>query len=895
MNHTVVYDTSETMEFCAFHRLYVMPVVKMTICIVLPEPTGPTYIVPKWEVIEKLKKMVCPDRFASVKVTKNTKGFILCEGEADTNRVFCRLKEKLHGKMINLSGFKDDLQVVVMEPPSNPPAPQELEPTRELPEEDLAEQSKDSPGCIYLEGLPCKWFAVKGSGSESPRKDVLRAVFENFGKIKNIDIPMLDPYREEVGARMNNLTLRSLLNLRTFEAFVQYQESSSCSKAMETFKGMKLVFKGDDGKALACYIKVTSDTTDHFSDTAVNQRNLEKITLQELERGRKRNEDRGGKRTERKRRDDEEKKTGEGKRKHKHKKHGQREIEWDTKRQRKRKVTDAEDLWTEKMPNWEEKKHDIAQKREESMRLLSLLLNKVKDVAQASEQIGGPLLNLEIKRENCSFASQIQNAPKEQVNCLGQQESKNKRESKCQSAQSADAFIEEKQQQQQQQHIPFKLPALPDPFWRNTLNRPIAETITTYVTHRPHDSHSFGCFPKASREREFRKPKVYETDEFTHYLLNYYQTPEYARDFPRVDNPANKSQWQRVVYFNKDSFQINLQNKDRQCMTDLICVPNTQEKSSRRSDNWEVMDEEPEVLPKYQACASEFAKNYRGKDLSNEAEEGTLRGKLNSRVLVSATHDRKSEAEDTEMVAMASHKLVGRVSKLKDVLEEISSDSESFSEALNESRSKKERKNGGGCKVSPFGQKMVRDLSISVQNDCCGAQGMECSKHSFFSRSEYCDSARHSKLKLRTTYKRTSSKVRGEEQRVKWTSSDEEREAGRKDNRKRYSGNNLSDDEPQFFKANHCEEMESPGKMSHHKMKCKTHHTMPGAVKATDATHSGGSPFQEAHPKADKGNVDINKTGENGCEINEKQRIFKASARRVVSGQEGEARELVRW
>lgn len=46
--------------------------------------------------------------------------------------------------------------------------------------------------------------------------------------------------------------------LQTFEAFIQYQESTDFVKAMESLRGMKLMLKGDDGKALACNIKVRS-------------------------------------------------------------------------------------------------------------------------------------------------------------------------------------------------------------------------------------------------------------------------------------------------------------------------------------------------------------------------------------------------------------------------------------------------------------------------------------------------------------------------------------------------------------------------------------------------------------------------------------------------------------
>ncbi|KAJ7310473.1 hypothetical protein JRQ81_007394 [Phrynocephalus forsythii] len=304
MTVTLVCDPSEAMELCASQQLYLKPVAKLTISVMLPEHASSLRAFSKWEVMDKLKNMICPDQFTSVKVSKSTKGVLRFEGEAETKRLVGSLKEKLHGKMIKLNGFKEDLQVLATEALLDFPAPQELEADlsgRGLLGEDSAEPRREVPDCIHLEGLPCKWFALKGSDSETPSEEVLREVFGSFGKIKNIDIPMLDPYREEVlrGSK-NNFLFRGW---RTFDAFVQYQESASFSKAMEALKGMKLMFKGDDGKALACNIKVTSDTTRHFSETAINQRNLERLTLQGLERERKREESRGKKGMERKRHD----------------------------------------------------------------------------------------------------------------------------------------------------------------------------------------------------------------------------------------------------------------------------------------------------------------------------------------------------------------------------------------------------------------------------------------------------------------------------------------------------------------------------------------------------------------------------------------------------------------
>lgn len=254
MTVTLVCDPSEAMELCASQQLYLKPVAKLTISVVLPEHTGSTRAFSKWEVMDKLKNMISPDQFTSVKVSKSTKAFIRFEGEAETKRLVSSLKEKLHGQLIKLNGFKEDLQVVAAEaPPDGPPA-QESEPQAKTRKQLEEEQSQAVPDCVHLEGLPCKWFAPKGSDSETPSEEVLRTVFGTFGEIKNVDIPMLDPYREEtVGRSRNHFAFRGM---RSFEAFVQYQESESFARAVETLKGMKLMFKGDDGKALACNIKV---------------------------------------------------------------------------------------------------------------------------------------------------------------------------------------------------------------------------------------------------------------------------------------------------------------------------------------------------------------------------------------------------------------------------------------------------------------------------------------------------------------------------------------------------------------------------------------------------------------------------------------------------------------
>uniref|UniRef100_A0A8C8VE39 RRM domain-containing protein n=1 Tax=Pelusios castaneus TaxID=367368 RepID=A0A8C8VE39_9SAUR len=298
----------------------------------------------KWEVKDKLKNIICPEQFTIIRVSK----------KAETKRLILTRKEKLDGKAIKLNVFKSDLKMMATEAHADFPTPQEWA----YPNEQIG----DIPDCIYFEGLPCKLFALAGSNNEKPREDVLRVVFKSFGKIKNIDILMLDLYREEmVGGNLNNFLFGSL---QTFEAFVQDQEYTASGKVMQSLRGMKLMFKGDDGNALACNMKVTSDRTKHFSKGAIRERRLEKQKLQELDQEREK-----GKKRE----------VEEAVRKAKLKRREHRQIDRDETHPRKQqKVTAEEQQWPENMPEWEERRYLLAQRRVESIRLLTVLLNRVK-------------------------------------------------------------------------------------------------------------------------------------------------------------------------------------------------------------------------------------------------------------------------------------------------------------------------------------------------------------------------------------------------------------------------------------------------------------------------------------------------------------------------------------
>ncbi|XP_012864118.1 A-kinase anchor protein 17A-like [Echinops telfairi] len=251
---TIVHDTSEAVELCPAHGLYLKPITKMSISVALPQLKQPGRSISNWEVMERLKGMVHGHQFSSLRIAKSTMDFIRFEGEVENKGLVRAFLACLDGKTIKLSGFSDILKVRAAEFKIDFPTRHDWDSFFRDAQDMNETLPGERPDTVHLEGLPCKWFALRGSGSEKPSEEVLAQVFERFGEIRHVDIPMLDPYREEMAGRsFHTFSFGGHLN---FEAYVQYREYAGFIRAMSALRGMKLMFKGEDGKAVACNIKV---------------------------------------------------------------------------------------------------------------------------------------------------------------------------------------------------------------------------------------------------------------------------------------------------------------------------------------------------------------------------------------------------------------------------------------------------------------------------------------------------------------------------------------------------------------------------------------------------------------------------------------------------------------
>uniref|UniRef100_A0A8C6T1Q2 A kinase (PRKA) anchor protein 17A n=1 Tax=Neogobius melanostomus TaxID=47308 RepID=A0A8C6T1Q2_9GOBI len=384
MTTTIVHDTSEAVCLSADYNLYLKPIAKMTVSVALPQLKLPGKSISNWEVMERVKSMVAPELFSVLRISKSTMDYIRFEGEVENKTVVKNLLSRLDGKTIKLSGFTDVLKVRAVENKVDCPTRHDWDSFFRDAKDMNETLPGERPDTIHLEGLPCRWFSQKDSQfPDRPSEEVLIVVFETFGKIRKVDIPMLDPYREEMMDK--NFSTFSFGGHLNFEAYIQFVEYGGFTKAMDTLRSMKLMLKGEDGKAVACNIKVTFDTSKHLSDGAIKKRNLERQKLQELEKQREEQKRREKEEEERKKEEERKQKEQEEEEKERRKeerlrkreqKLKEREERKNMKKVKKQQVEEQKKL--QMKIAMEERRLLLAQRNLESIRLIAELLARAK-------------------------------------------------------------------------------------------------------------------------------------------------------------------------------------------------------------------------------------------------------------------------------------------------------------------------------------------------------------------------------------------------------------------------------------------------------------------------------------------------------------------------------------
>lgn len=248
-------DVSDATPLSSSQRLYLKPVARLNISVLLPSIKLPGKSVSSWEIMEKLRFHAAPEEFISLKVSKSTLEVVRFEGEIENRSKLIAVLNRLDGRSIKLSGFQDVLKVRAAEAKPDFPSRHSWDSYFRDAKNMNEMKPGERPDTIHITNLPCRWFTTKSDDSK-PSEYILRKVFEVFGEVRCVDIPMLDPFRSQMKPHISGIKMFSNNQNMIFEAYIQFKEYMCFVKTMDMFRGMKLLYIDSGGKAFSASIKV---------------------------------------------------------------------------------------------------------------------------------------------------------------------------------------------------------------------------------------------------------------------------------------------------------------------------------------------------------------------------------------------------------------------------------------------------------------------------------------------------------------------------------------------------------------------------------------------------------------------------------------------------------------
>ncbi|XP_011297937.1 A-kinase anchor protein 17A isoform X2 [Fopius arisanus] len=331
--------------------------------------------------MEKIRLLVRPDEFASLKVTKSTLEFVRLEGELTDRSRLQRILARLEGQRMNLAGFSSVLKVRAVEVKDEFPTKHSWDSYFRDAKHMNELKPGERPDTVHISGLPVKWFSE--DGGKTPSESMVTRMFKKWGTIRRIDVPAADSYRTRMRLG-NNIQKCSFGDGIFFDAYVQFIEYMDFVKLMDSLRGMKIM-KKDGQNCLTAQIKVEFDKTKHMSDSSVAHREFERKRLiaqdnLAAEKLRRKEEAEVQKREEQKKKEAADKDAKESRRRKREEKRKRKALTMFRKQE--------EDKVSMKIAR-EERKLIKAQRQLESIRLLDELFDRIKNKVEKKEIIIG--------------------------------------------------------------------------------------------------------------------------------------------------------------------------------------------------------------------------------------------------------------------------------------------------------------------------------------------------------------------------------------------------------------------------------------------------------------------------------------------------------------------------
>ena len=133
--------------------------------------------------------------------------------------------DRLDGISLKISGFHESFRVRASVPKDDFPTRHDWDSFfRDAHNMDEMKPG-ERPDTIHLTHLPIKWFCPRHLENEDnvkPSESIFKRIFEKFGSVHCVDIPICDPYRSKMNADINGMKTFSFEQDVLFEAYVHH-------------------------------------------------------------------------------------------------------------------------------------------------------------------------------------------------------------------------------------------------------------------------------------------------------------------------------------------------------------------------------------------------------------------------------------------------------------------------------------------------------------------------------------------------------------------------------------------------------------------------------------------------------------------------------------------------
>lgn len=128
--------------------------------------------------------------------------------------------ERIDNRPIKLDGFKELFRIKAAEAKSDFPTRHDWDSFfRDATNMDEM-KAGERPDTVYVTNLPIKWFAPRHMETQEnlkPSENIFKRIFEKFGDVAHVDIPICDPYRSKMKSYITGMKTYSFEQDTFFE------------------------------------------------------------------------------------------------------------------------------------------------------------------------------------------------------------------------------------------------------------------------------------------------------------------------------------------------------------------------------------------------------------------------------------------------------------------------------------------------------------------------------------------------------------------------------------------------------------------------------------------------------------------------------------------------------